>query len=607
METAIHTPSIVSSDNTHNPEITPPQPIKRGRGRPRKFPVQVNHTNPAPDICFFMDHLDSMFDYDEPNHLDQFLTRDSPLFAASRQKEVMGLLEKKVFELVGVSQVPPGIRIFNARFVDEIKNEGTDKAFEKSRLVVQAYNDHEKDQVFTQSPTIQRVSQRLIVCLATMLRDHAINPMKLYLRDVTQAYVQSTSNLNRDFYVRPPHELAAAMGAPYDSIMKVARPLNGVPEAGNHWFATYHKHHIEKLTMTESTYDSCLLYSTGPLGVVGLQTDDTLILATSDFATEEDQAIKAANFMTKDRECLTTRHPIKFNGMRIELLEDGITIKNASHLGGISPIRNQVASSTSSRGVVREKLTSKDQYVAQRARGAYVASICQSEASFDLSYAAQAINVTADDITSLNKRLTWQVENKSRGLKYVKLDLESLKLVVFTDSSYANNRDLTSQIGYVICLADASDRANILHWSSIKCKRVTRSVLASELYAMAHGFDLGAVLKATVGRILQFLESNIPLVVCTDSRSLYHCLVKLGTTQEKWLMIDVMSLRQSYERRKITEIRWIDGDSNPADAMTKTKASPALKKLIDSNKINITSTEWVERSGDGAGHPKEEE
>jgi len=34
-----------------------------------------------------------------------------------------------------------GVCIFNSRFVDEIKHFGTDKAFEKSRLVVQAYNN----------------------------------------------------------------------------------------------------------------------------------------------------------------------------------------------------------------------------------------------------------------------------------------------------------------------------------------------------------------------------------------------------------------------------------------------------------------------------------
>ena len=37
--------------------------------------------------------------------------------------------------------------------------------------------------------------------------------------------------------------------------------LYGVPEAGNHCFAIYHPHYKEKLGMTESAYDPCLLYS----------------------------------------------------------------------------------------------------------------------------------------------------------------------------------------------------------------------------------------------------------------------------------------------------------------------------------------------------------
>ena len=164
---------------------------------------------------------------------------------------------------------------------------------------------------------------------------------------------------------------------------------------------------------------------------------------------------------------------------------------------------------------------------------------------------------------------------------------------MFIDASFVNNSDNTSQIGFVIVLADSDNNANIVHWSSIKCKRVTRSVLASELYAMAHGFDHGAVIKSTIEKILQV---ELPLVLCTDSKSLYECLVKLGSTQEKRLMVDLMCLRQSYERRMITEIKWIDGDANPADAMTKGKACNALRDLIDTNKINLSTKEWVERS-----------
>ena len=112
---------------------------------------------------------------------------------------------------------------------------------------------------------------------------------------------------------------------------------------------------------------------------------------------------------------------------------------------------------------------------------------------------------------------------------------------------------------------------------------------------MAYGFDIAAAVKATIQEILR-LKAPLPLVLCTDSKSLYDCLVKLGTTQEKRLMVDLMYLRQSYERREIAEVRWIDGDSNPADAMTKSKPCPALRDLIDSNRITIqVAAEWVER------------
>jgi hypothetical protein len=56
-----------------------------------------------------------------------------------------------------------------------------------------------------------------------------------------------------------------------------------------------------------------------------------------------------------------------------------------------------------------------------------------------------------------------------------------------------------------------------------------------------------------------------------------------------------MCLRQAYERREITEVKWINGSDNPADAMTKAKPCQALKILIDTNKLDLKVNEWVER------------
>jgi len=54
----------------------------------------------------------------------------------SQYKEINRLLKKGVFVVITDKDVPQGVRIFNSRFVDEIKHPSTDKAFKKSRLVI---------------------------------------------------------------------------------------------------------------------------------------------------------------------------------------------------------------------------------------------------------------------------------------------------------------------------------------------------------------------------------------------------------------------------------------------------------------------------------------
>jgi hypothetical protein len=196
--------SSVESIPEHTDSIVPTGPVKRGRGRLRKFP------SPAANVIF------------------NTISVDSP-FTASRQKEIVGLLEKGVFLPVNKGDVPSNIRIFNSRFVDEVKNPGTEKAFEKSRLMMQAFNDQNKTLVLIQSSIIQRVSQRLIICLAASLPQ-----MNLYLRDIIQAYVQSRFNLNRDFYVQSFSELIKLMGIFNNCILKMVKSLYGVSKAGNH-------------------------------------------------------------------------------------------------------------------------------------------------------------------------------------------------------------------------------------------------------------------------------------------------------------------------------------------------------------------------------------
>ena len=171
------------------------------------------------------------------------------------------------------------------------------------------------------------------------------------------------------------------------------------------------------------------------------------------------------------------------------------------------------------------------------------------------------------------------------------------KLFVFVDGSFANNQDLTSQLGFVIVLANETMidncneftiRGNIIHFSSTKSKRVTCSILASEIYEMMAGIDMVYAIASTLQIIMAHLNlPRIPTIVCTDSYLLYECLVKLGTTKEKRLMIDIMALCQLYECHKLHEVCWIHGDDNLADALTKNTPNWSLEQFIDSNDITI--------------------
>lgn len=111
--------------------------------------------------------------------------------------------------------------------------------------------------------------------------------------------MQSSTPLNRDFFARPLPELGLSTG----TILKVVQPLHGVPEAGNYWFQMYHRHHVERLKMSQSTYDPYLLHtSKNGFAIVGLQTDDTLLLADKTFAkTEEENSRKQTSWRKNER------------------------------------------------------------------------------------------------------------------------------------------------------------------------------------------------------------------------------------------------------------------------------------------------------------------
>ena len=301
----------------------------------------------------------------------------------------MKLFEKFFFEIIHRKNVFINARIFNFWFVDEIKHSDTNKTFEKSRLVIQTYNDMKKDFVLTQTFIIQWISQWLIVCLTAILQN---NDVQLYLWNIIQTYVQLKSSFNRDFYIRFSQKLIALLKINFDCILKIIKSLYKIPKANNHWFVIYQNHHISKLDMMQSTYNFCLLYKSDLFGIVKLQIDDILLLINNQFVNAENEIIKFAKIMIKNHKYLTKIKSIKFNDILIELIvNNNLMMIFNMQMFNIFFIKNLETLMINNKNIIHIELTFKNQYVAHWTKNVYIISICQFEISFDLFSVVQTI------------------------------------------------------------------------------------------------------------------------------------------------------------------------------------------------------------------------
>jgi hypothetical protein len=145
--------------------------------------------------------------------------------------------------------------------------------------------------------------------------------------------------------------------------------------------------------MVTSTYDPCLLVTIGQtFGLTGMQTDDTLHLCSPEFSATKEKKNQKADFRSKPKTSLSKSSSLEFNKGRITLLDDYLSLRQKGQGSKLKLVN------------VKAKDYAQ-QYLEQRARGAYLASVCQPEAAFDFSAAAQASNPIPENAAALNKRL----------------------------------------------------------------------------------------------------------------------------------------------------------------------------------------------------------
>jgi hypothetical protein len=329
--------------------------------------------------------------------------------------------------------------------------------------------------------------------------------------------------------------------------------------------------------MTAVACDSCLLYKTNggrPVGIVGLQVDDSIVAGTEEFLEHENR--EAARFPNKGAQSVTGTTQ-KFNGVTVIEAEKSYFL--SQEIDDLEDAPDDVSFSM---------------FRSIRAKVAYTAHCTRPDL---LAYANILSQVTASTFSSKSVASLNELISKSRvrrPLRYRAIPPVNAEVCVFLDAAFGTNEDHSSQVGIVVCIRDMrSSEVNLIHAASMKSRRVARSALAAETLALSEAFDVGYVIRQSMECLL---GCSLPLVLYTDARSLYHLTISLSACPtERRLAIDIAAVREAFEKRVISDIVLISGESNPADGCTKTSANGALEMLLDSGTAIINKQAWLVR------------
>ena len=164
------------------------------------------------------------------------------------------------------------------------------------------------------------------------------------------------------------------------------------------------------------------------------------------------------------------------------------------------------------------------------------------------------------------------------SLKYPKLNLNNLQLVVHSDASLNNLPNGGSQGGFIVMLGDAGGKVSPLQWQSKRIKRVVKSTLAAECLALEEAVDHAFYMKCIISEILNV---DIPMHCSTDNQSLVDNLHSSNSVKEdKRLIQDIALLKEMMVKKEISSVKHVILKKNLADPLTKRGASCQLLEEV---------------------------
>lgn len=171
-------------------------------------------------------------------------------------------------------------------------------------------------------------------------------------------------------------------------------------------------------------------------------------------------------------------------------------------------------------------------FATARGREGYATACTRPEQSCALNQASQTLASKVGEEACDNLAVAIEDFQRPQTLEFPSLDLKIVEVRAYADAGFSNNRDLSSQLGFTIYLTDHTNTGAMVQWSSRKSKRVTRSTMAAEVFALGQAFDHRQAIRELVSEIM---GHRVPLQVFTDSQTSWDAVTSLRSKTERQL------------------------------------------------------------------------
>ena len=167
------------------------------------------------------------------------------------------------------------------------------------------------------------------------------------------------------------------------------------------------------------------------------------------------------------------------------------------------------------------------------------------------------------------------LKKKDVSIKHHSLgNLTNLKFILYSDASHKNLFNGSSQGGYIVFIkADDSEFATPLIWCSKKLKRIVRSTLFAETYALLEAIDACIFLRRMTSQLLNI--ENIKIECYVDSQTLCDSIVSNKLNEDKRLRHEIECLKETLELDNV-DVYWVSTKLQVANVFTKAGAPTNL-------------------------------